>query len=461
MFGLSPEWLLAPDGRPIADALVLSHPEQVARLRAACPEAVATAVLAGDPCYDRLLAARPYRDRFRRALGVRHGQRLVLLNSTWNPESLFGDGGEDVLPALLPRLTAELPADEYRVAAVLHPNIWHGHGPGQIRMWLDRARRGGLTLIDPLHGWRQTLLAADVTLGDFGSVTYYSAALGTPVLLGAAASDGLGEDSPVAAFVRAAPRLDPYRALRPQLDAATAHHVPAPGPAELTSSAPGRAAELLRRTFYNLMGIPEPTAPALLDPLPLPPYEPPVRTAPLRVITRLRGAGEVVVARYAQPRGEPDAEGDAHTAVHEDTLDPRDLTLADVILRDGDPDDPRLGPPAAWAKDVLDRHPHCGLAAYVTGPGDCTALTRDGHLLRLTADPRAADPGACASALYAWLAAGKGLDELADGLTVWSGGTPSQVAVTPAEPSPPAFGSPTPLEPPSPPPSRNARRYAR
>ncbi|WP_397892053.1 hypothetical protein [Streptomyces aurantiacus] len=458
MFGLSPEWLLA-DGRPIADALVLSHPEQVERLRAACPEAAATAVLAGDPCFDRLLAARPRRDRFRRALGMRRGQRLVLLNSTWNPESLFGDGGEDVLPALLPRLTAELPADEYRVAAVLHPNIWHGHGPGQIRMWLDRARRGGLTLVDPLHGWRQALLAADITLGDFGSVTYYSAALGTPVLLGAAASDGLGEDSPVAAFVRAAPRLDPYRPLRPQLDAATAHHVPVPGPAELTSSAPGDSARLLRRTFYGLMGIPEPTEPALLDPLPLPPYEPPDRTAPLRVITRLRGAGEIDVARYAQPRGEPDADGEVHTAVHEDTLDPRDLTLADVILRQGAPDDLRFGPPAAWASEVLDRHPHCGLAAYITGPGDCTALTRDRRLLRLTTDPHAADPGACASALYAWLAAGKGLDELADGLTVWTGGTPSQVGVVPAEPAPPLFGPPSPPSPPAPP-SRNARRYA-
>ncbi|MFE0062902.1 hypothetical protein ACFWZ5_43250, partial [Streptomyces sp. NPDC059003] len=133
VFGLSAEWLLA-DGVPFVDALVLSHPEQVERLRAACPEAAPAAVLGGDPCFDRLLAARPYRERFRRALGVRRGQRLVLLNSTWNPESLFGDGGDDVLPSLLPRLTAELPADEYRVAAVLHPNIWHGHGPGQIRM---------------------------------------------------------------------------------------------------------------------------------------------------------------------------------------------------------------------------------------------------------------------------------------------------------------------------------------
>ncbi|MET8606227.1 hypothetical protein ABZV92_22045 [Streptomyces rubiginosohelvolus] len=207
VFGLAPDWLLS-DGAPLADALVLSHPEQFDRLAAACPEALPTAVLAGDPCFDRMLAARPYRDRFRRALGVGRGQRLVLLNSTWSPRSLLGDGdndGDDLLPALLPRLTSELPADEYRVAAVLHPNIWHGHGPGQIRAWLDRARRAGLALINPLEDWRQALVAADLVIGDHGSVTYYAAALGTPVLLGAAPLESLDPDAPIADFIRTAP----------------------------------------------------------------------------------------------------------------------------------------------------------------------------------------------------------------------------------------------------------------
>ncbi|MGX1952996.1 hypothetical protein ACWIGY_22215 [Streptomyces anulatus] len=111
-------------------------------------------MLGGDPCFDRILAARPYRDRFRSALGVGRGRRLVLLNSTWGPHSLLGNGegtGNDALPSLLAQLTSELPSDEYRIAAVLHPNIWHGHGPGQIRAWLDRARRAGLALIDPLE----------------------------------------------------------------------------------------------------------------------------------------------------------------------------------------------------------------------------------------------------------------------------------------------------------------------
>ncbi|MFD4235724.1 hypothetical protein [Streptomyces sp. NPDC058542] len=76
------------------------------------------------------------------------------------------------------------------------------------------------------------------------------------------------------------------------------------------------------------------------------------------------------MTRYADPAREPGGAGDAHLAVHEDTRDPVQLDLADVVFRDGAPDDPRFGPPGRWAAEVLDRHPHCALAAYVTGALD-------------------------------------------------------------------------------------------
>ncbi|MFJ8969833.1 hypothetical protein ACIRNS_13370 [Streptomyces anulatus] len=451
VFGLAPDWLLA-DGAPLADALVLSHPEQFDRLAAACPEALPTAVLAGDPCFDRMLAARPYRDRFRRALGVGRGQRLVLLNSTWSPQSLLGDGngegaggggGDDALPALLPRLASELPADEYRVAAVLHPNIWHGHGPGQIRAWLDRARRAGLALIDPLEDWRQALLSADVVIGDHGSVTYYAAALGTPVLLGAAPVDSLDPDAPIAEFIRTAPGLDVRAPLRGQVDALIESHIPQPGPMRFTSSVPGEAAVRLRRAFYGLMAAPEPPGPALLLPLPVPDMEPALRTAPLYVLTRVLAGPEVVVTRYADPAREPAGAGEVHLAVHEDTRDPGQLGLADIVFRNGAPDDPRFGPPGRWAAEVLDQHPHSALAAYVTGPSSCVVRTRDGAVLRLAAGAEAdADPAVYASAVHAWLAAGRTLAALVeDGLTVRTGSTDHHVVVAAEADGPTAGGT--------------------
>ncbi|MFH8514595.1 hypothetical protein ACH4CE_05625 [Streptomyces gelaticus] len=463
VFGLAPQWLLSPRGTPVADALVLSHPEQYERLRAACPEAAPTAVLAGDPCYDRILAARPHRERFRRALGVRPGQRLVLLNSTWNPESLFGDGGEvpdggDVVAALLNRVADEFPVDEYRFAAVLHPNIWYGHGPGQIRAWLDRARRGGMALIDPLSGWRQALLAADAVIGDHGSVTFYAAALGTPVLLGAVPLHALDPDAPISAFMREAPRLVPDAPLLPQMEELLARHRPLPGPAEFTTSVPGESAARLRKLFYSMMGVPEPDRPASLEPLPLPGHEPGTATVPLRVLTRVLGPGEIAVSRWtgAGPEAGSAPCGELHIAVHEDTREVDQLDLADVVFRDGAPDDPRFGSPSIWTAEVLRRHPGCSLAAYVTGPSACVVRVRGQAPLRIVATPAtgagaasaaddvsAADPAVYASALHAWLAPGgrePGAVErrlaraMAEGLTVRTGARLHRVRLVPPAP---------------------------
>ncbi|WP_433341283.1 hypothetical protein [Streptomyces sp. CA-253872] len=418
-FGLSPDWLLV-DGKPYVDGLVLSHPEQRERLARVCPEALDAAVLAGDPCYDRMLAARPYRERFRRALGVRRGQRLLVLNSTWNPEGLFGSGGTDLLPTLLPRLAAELPADSYRLAAVLHPNIWYGHGPGQIRAWLDRARRSGLALIDPVRHWRQALLAADAVLGDFGAVSYYAAALGLPVLLAARGTERLDPEAPLARFVAGARRLDPEGALIRQVDDLIAGHRAPPEPAAFVTSAPGRAAALLRTHFYTLLDLPEPPWPALLEPLPLPPYEPVHRTAPLRVRTLARGR-RVRVERSADvPYG---AQEETHLCVYEETRDPGELDLADVIVREGLPDDPRTGGPARWTADILRAHPHCALAVYVDGAHSCTVRSRHAGLLRLTAGPGAdADPAAYAGAVHAWLGGGRRVPPRGVSLRVEAGG---------------------------------------
>ncbi|MFF2215063.1 hypothetical protein [Streptomyces antibioticus] len=451
VFGLSPEWLLE-DGRPLATATVLSHPEQLERLRASCPEASSTAVLAGDPCYDRILAALPQRDRFRRALGVTHGQQLVVLSSTWAPRSLFGGAGapeadDDLLPWLLSRLTTELPADEYRTVAVLHPNIWHGHGPGQVHAWLDSARRAGLDAIPPLEGWRQALIAADCVLGDHSSVTYYAASIGVPVVLGAFPQQDLDPISPVAALGRTAPKLLRRGSLRAQIDRAVATHEPGRYKrlAEQTSSSPGESAALLRRLFYDLMDLPEPTDhPALLDPLPLPPYEPARRTAPVRVLTATPDTTppQVTVVRHPLigdgpdlPEAQADQAEAAHTVVDEETRETGRLRLADIVVRCAAADDPRVGPPAAWTSEALTRYPYCGLVAYVDGPDRCVVRTRAGDLVRLSAAPDPdgrpdlCDPAAYASALYGWLASGRPLGEALPEITVRTGTTAHRVTV--------------------------------
>ncbi|MEU2301794.1 hypothetical protein ABZ584_30855 [Streptomyces antibioticus] len=458
VFGLSPEWLLE-DGRPLAAATVLSHPEQLERLRASCPEAAPTAVLAGDPCYDRILAALPQRDRFRRALGVGPGRRLIVLSSTWGQRSLFGGANATepagLLPWLLSRLATELPTDEYRTTAVLHPNIWYGHGPGQVHAWLDSARRAGLEAIPPLDGWRQALIAADCVIGDHSSVTYYAASIGIPVLLGAFPQEDLDPLSPVAAFGRTAPRLLRHGSLRAQIDRAISSHDPGlyKELAELASSSPGESAALLRRLFYGLMDLPEPSGhAALLDPLPLPPYSPVRVTAPIRVLVRqiTTDPPELALTRYAVTDDGPDPSQDppvqvdtAHTVIDEETREADRLRVADIVVRQAAGDDPRLGPPVVWASEALDRYPYCGLAAYIDGPDRCVVRTREGDLVRLSAaaDPDGrtdlCDPAVYASALYAWLASGRALASATPAITVRTGAARHRVAVEPLSASTP------------------------
>lgn len=440
VFGTAPEWVLH-EGRPLATATVLSHPEQLDRLRRDCPEAAATAVLAGDPCFDRMLALRHRRAALRRAFGAGDGRRLVVLNSTWGRSSL---AGTDAFPSLLRELTETLPVDEYRLCAVLHPNIWYGHGPGQVRRWLRRAEDSGLTLVDPLGPWRQAVAAADCVIGDHGSVTYYAAALGLPVLLGTFAHQDLDPASPVAALGRAAPHLRPGAPLWAQLDAVIDGHVPGryDGFAAATSAHPGESARLLRSLFHSLLRLPEPARPSRLDPLPTPEglSAPPV-TVPVRALTSVLAAGpdglpEVTVTRYADPATEPDtpAAEDAHTAADDTSADAGRLALADVVVdheRNGDPAGPR-------AAELLLRHPYAGLVAVRTGPGSCLVRAAgDEAALELSALPRPdgftdpCDPAAYASAAHAWRAEGHPLAALAAAgtLVVVTGAVRHRVAV--------------------------------
>lgn len=151
VFGLS-EGTLKHEGRLVPGAIALSHHEQYDRLGEGCPDALPIAFLAGDPCYDRLLASAPRRLNYRKDLGLRTGHKLITVNSTWKNDSLFGTD-----PELVTRLLAELPYDEFRIALVLHPNVWSSHSSRQIEAWLAEALRSGLVLVPPHEGWRASL----------------------------------------------------------------------------------------------------------------------------------------------------------------------------------------------------------------------------------------------------------------------------------------------------------------
>lgn len=253
-------------GRVIPSAIVVSTRRHLRRLRELCPEAAPVAVVGGDPCYDRLAASLPLRGTYRRALGI-GGHKLVAVSSTWGPGSLAQG-----CPDLLPRLIAELPAGTYRVAAILHPNAWYWHGPRQVRAWHADCIRRGLILVPPEEGWRAIVAAADLVIGDHGSVTYYAAAAGIPVLLGAFPAEHVVPGSPVADLGATAPRLRQGERFAPQLEQAAAawpRHAAAALRREVTD-APGQAARIVRSVMYRLMNLPEPHSGPDTRPVPVP-----------------------------------------------------------------------------------------------------------------------------------------------------------------------------------------------
>lgn len=248
VYGLDSPRLIR-DGRVVASALMLSHEHERDVLARQCPDALPFATVAGDPCFDRLTGSLAMRPAYRRALGVTDRQQLVVVSSTWGRDGLFG-GAPEVIRSLMTQLAG------LRVALLPHPAILGAHGSRQVGAWLRPCLDAGLILAEPAEDWRPYVAAADHLIGDRGSVTAYGAAVGLPVLCFRTRADGqAATGSPQSIVLDTAARLDVTRPLAPQLTAATP--IDHRRVAAAITSRPGRAARLLRRAIYRLLGLPE------------------------------------------------------------------------------------------------------------------------------------------------------------------------------------------------------------
>jgi hypothetical protein len=251
--GLAAPWLTWY-GRLVPAVVALSHIDLLGVLAQQCPQALPAARLVGDLCLDRLATSRTERRRYRRTLGVADGQTLVAVCSTWGRQSLFARH-----PNLAGELTSALPKQQYAVVLVLHPAVWFGHGPRQVLAWLREQRQRGLMVVDPLS-WRGLVAAADVVIGDHGSATLYAAGVGVPVLRAPWAMDSVKVGSTVGALAAMAPVLNHDEPWEAQLDAAAATFTDQTkrAVAARITSQPGRAARLLQRQMYLLLGMAKP-----------------------------------------------------------------------------------------------------------------------------------------------------------------------------------------------------------
>ncbi|WP_262387359.1 hypothetical protein [Streptomyces sp. TRM49041] len=265
VFGLRRQDLLL-DGR-VPAAVVLAHGDDLAALARGCPEALPVASVVGDPARDRIVASLPHRDTYRAALGLGPGERLVTVTSTWGPGSAFAR-----FDLLLPRLMDQVRGTGDRLAVLLHPNVWSGHGSRQVRAWLGCWAEQGLGIVPPDMDWRPVLCAADLIIGDHGSVTLYGTLTGAPILLAASPEHEINPASPAADLAVLAPSLSPVHPLDEQLAYATAEYrrpVYEALSARITS-APGRFDRGMRALLYHLLGLGQPAHAPRTQPLPAP-----------------------------------------------------------------------------------------------------------------------------------------------------------------------------------------------
>ncbi|WP_181009140.1 hypothetical protein [Streptomyces sp. SM11] len=419
--------------------LAISHPGQEEQLLSSHPKTAGRTLLVGDPCFDELLVSADRAGSFRRALGVPDRHRLVVLSSTWGPTSLFGQD-----PGLAARVLAALPYDEFRVAAIVHPNVWSGHGSWQIRNILAPALDAGLMLIPHIHAWRSALVAADVVVGDHGSVTLYGAALGKPVLLGAFGSEAV-PGTAVAALGRAAPRLDAHDDVHGQIVSALAVRRPELF-ATVTEGAfhqPGRALPRLRTALYDLLGLPEPVSTAPPEWFLAEPVESgakatawtvtttgPAEGGPAAVTVRRQPAA---VWREADDPGEDATAGRfRHLACDEREPDRRLLESASVLLCGAPVRSAAAG--VRWIGETLNRLPGCRLAAASLAGGGALVGLRDGRIVEAAVTGPARDPALPAAAVYALLRAAAPFDDTM--VTVRVGGYAEDVALRLRAPRP-------------------------
>ncbi|MEU4161163.1 hypothetical protein [Actinoplanes sp. NPDC026670] len=361
----------------------LSHPDQIRRLAAISEPAAGNARVVGDPALGRMLASSHRASSYRRGLDAA-GRALVVLASTWGPDSLLGSW-----PDLPERLLAELPVDEYRVVAVLHPGIW-AHGPWQVRAWWSRAAEYGLRILPPQSGWQAALLGASCVMTDFGSLGLYAAALDKPVLLSDRNSSTTVPDSPAGELARESPRIDPEKPLRAQIDAVI--HAHEPGRYDRLSAsavhAPWRAAERLRALLYERMRLAEPAHAAEFPPVPVPAPQP---EGPAAMLASADISDSLVTVTRHPGIAEPGGRHFRHLVVDQDRARLDQVSAADILIVH--PED------LAETAGHFDRRPHIELITARAGPYTCRLRTRTAEFVLHAAPDH---PGLDVTVLASW-----------------------------------------------------------
>ncbi|MEU9870103.1 hypothetical protein AB0C87_19885 [Actinomadura sp. NPDC048021] len=219
-------------------------------------------VTVGDSIHDRIVASLPFRDFYRRALGVGRHRKLVVValpaaGASGRCQVARGGSG-----TLVHRLLTELAAEDFQVLGLHGPGPYPcAGGPSATEL------RNGLGLLPPDADWRAALVAADWIIGPPGPVTRYGTITGVPVMItGGPPRAGA---PPSAVPIPGGVRLVAHRPVLEQLTEAAARWRPERVRAVVRriTSEPGRFDRAVRRTMYRLLRLPQPATIPVAEPV--------------------------------------------------------------------------------------------------------------------------------------------------------------------------------------------------
>lgn len=210
----------------------------------------------GSLAHDKLLAQVDRRNEFRYQLGYKSSDTVVLVLSTFGPDSLFQTMGDDFLEQSHQLL------GEFRFILSVHPNEYCPRAPGQ-RVWgeyLRSQREYGFVVREPSESWVPYMVACDIVLTDHTSLCDAAALLKKPIIFVPVREELIWNGSVRWKLRQFAPVLKETQKLREVLVAAK-NNYPLHELHELAKTINphhGKAAEHIRKQIYDLLKISPP-----------------------------------------------------------------------------------------------------------------------------------------------------------------------------------------------------------
>lgn len=197
--------LMFIEGSYIRDVLSSKNPALQGRM-----------AVVGNMMADNLIALNQKREMIRQDLGIRKEDRVLVIFSTWGPDSLIQRFGTTLLNDILKV------SETYKVYLLIHPLNDRNEFPDKdaIFEFLERHRDGAVKRVDPFVSPLPYLVVADVVLTDHTSLFLYYTLLKKPYLFVPLLAEYIEPESLTLKFYELQERYDPTRPLGDQLDCA-------------------------------------------------------------------------------------------------------------------------------------------------------------------------------------------------------------------------------------------------